>query len=150
MKNCCNYPNIEQCGFTYHRVMLQKDADGMANSVDPEVWSGSVLFAKTCLSENRGASSWDYGTYHIGDQRRLRRACTSAQSHQSLPCSYTWSMEVDEGFDQKQTSSPTGWLRMRIRRISLWRMKSTIIAWHGSIRINMVPGFLQSCFLFSC
>ena len=26
------------------------------------------------------ASSWDYGTYHIGDQRRLRRACASAPS----------------------------------------------------------------------
>ena len=30
----------------------------------------------------------------MGDQRRLRRAC--AQSHQSLRCSPTWRMEVDE------------------------------------------------------
>ena len=30
-----------------------------------------------------------YGTYHIGDQRGLRRACTSAQSRQSLRCSHT-------------------------------------------------------------
>ena len=44
------------------------------------------------------ASSWDYGN-HIGDQRRLRRACASAQSRQSLRCSHTWSMEVDEGSD---------------------------------------------------
>ena len=34
------------------------------------------------------ASSWDYGTYHIGDQWRLRRACATAQSHQSLCCSH--------------------------------------------------------------
>ena len=34
------------------------------------------------------ACSWDYGTFHIGNQWRLRR-------------SYTWSMEVDKGFDQK-------------------------------------------------
>ena len=27
------------------------------------------------------ASSWDYGTYHIGDQRRLRRACATALAH---------------------------------------------------------------------
>ena len=47
------------------------------------------------------ASSWDYGTYHIGDQRRLRRVCASAQSRQSLHCSHTWSMEVYEGSDQK-------------------------------------------------
>ena len=36
--------------------MGPKDADGMANSVDPDrgaVWSGSTLFAQTCLSEKR-------------------------------------------------------------------------------------------------
>ena len=46
------------------------------------------------------ASSWDYGTYHIGDQRWLRRPCASAQSRQSLRCSHTWSIEVDEGSNQ--------------------------------------------------
>ena len=39
---------------------------------------------------------------HVGDQRRLRRACASVQSHQSHRCSHTWSMEVDEGSDQKK------------------------------------------------
>ena len=41
--------------------MSPNDADGMANSVDPyqtaplgAVWSGSALFAQTCLSENLG------------------------------------------------------------------------------------------------
>ena len=41
--------------------MSPNDADGMANSVDPNqtaplgaVWSGSALFAQTCLSENLG------------------------------------------------------------------------------------------------
>ena len=45
----------------YHRVMSPNDADGMADSVDPDqtaplgaVWSGSALFAQTCLSENLG------------------------------------------------------------------------------------------------
>ena len=39
--------------------MCPKDADGMANNVDPDqtatleaVWSGSTRFAQTCLSEN--------------------------------------------------------------------------------------------------
>ena len=35
------------------------------------------------------ANSWDYGTYHIGDQ---------SQSHR---CLHTWSLEVDERSDQK-------------------------------------------------
>ena len=47
---------VEQDGFS-----LEKDAEGIANSVDPDqtaplgaVWSGSALFAQTCLSENLG------------------------------------------------------------------------------------------------
>ena len=46
----------------YHRVMSPNDADGMANSVDPNqtaplgaVWSGSALFAQAYLSENLGS-----------------------------------------------------------------------------------------------
>ena len=45
--------------------MCPNDADGMANSVDPEsadqtaplgaVWSGSALFAKAYMSENLGS-----------------------------------------------------------------------------------------------
>ena len=61
------------------------------------------------------ASLWDNSTYGIGDQRMLRRACASTQSRQSLRCSFTWSVEVDEGSDRK---SDTGWLRMRV-----WRMR---------------------------
>ena len=42
----------------YHRVMSPTDADGMANSADPNqtaVWSGSALFAQAYLSENLGS-----------------------------------------------------------------------------------------------
>ena len=41
--------------------MPPKDAEGIANSVDPdqtaplEVWSGFALFAQTCLSKNLGS-----------------------------------------------------------------------------------------------
>ena len=42
--------------------MSQNDADGMANSVEPDqtapvgaVWSGSMLFAQAYLSENLGS-----------------------------------------------------------------------------------------------
>ena len=42
--------------------MHPKDADGIANSEDPDqtaplgaVWSGSALFAQICLSENLGS-----------------------------------------------------------------------------------------------
>ena len=63
------------------------------------IWNPSVImFFNPTIN---WASSWDYGTYHIGDQRRLRRACASAQSRQSLRCSHSWSMEVDEESEKK-------------------------------------------------
>ena len=45
----------------YNRVMSPNDADGMANSVDPDqtplgaVWSGSALFSQAYLSKNLGS-----------------------------------------------------------------------------------------------
>ena len=45
--------------------------------------------------------------YDIGEHPRLRRACAYAQSRQSLRCSHTESMEVDEPSEQKRVSNPT-------------------------------------------
>ena len=65
------------------------------------------------------ASWWDYGTYQIGDQRRLRRVWKYAK-----------------GVTEIQTSIPAGWLRMRVCRMSLRRTKGSIISWAGSIFTN--------------
>ena len=50
-KICCNHSKIWTM-WLYYSVMSPNDADGMANSVDPDqtapvgaVWSGSALFA---------------------------------------------------------------------------------------------------------
>ena len=59
-KFCCNNSKTWTM-WLYHRVMSPNDADGMANSVDPDqtaplgVWSGSALFAQAYLSENLGS-----------------------------------------------------------------------------------------------
>ena len=51
----------------------------------------------------------------IGNQQRLRQACASTQSCQSLRCLHPSSMEVDKESDIKnQTSSPSAWLRFRV------------------------------------
>ena len=56
-KICCNHPKI-RTKWLYNWEMCPKDVGGIANSVDPDetasVWSGSTLFAQTCLSENLG------------------------------------------------------------------------------------------------
>ena len=79
-------------------LVLKTDRVFWSRSRESEVVHFLIMYSFTIQN---WASFWDYGTYHIGDQRRLRWACTSAQSHQSLRCSQPWSMEVDEGADQK-------------------------------------------------
>ena len=65
--NTTNQPNHSKIWtmWLYNRVMHPKDADGMANSVDPDqtapaVWSGSALFAQAYLSENLGSLRYIY------------------------------------------------------------------------------------------
>ena len=70
------------------------------------------------------------GTYHTGDQRRLRRACASALSRQSLRCSYTWSMDwhiapLDGcacAFEEWVYGGQKVWCTVRV--------KSLLSAWH--------------------
>ena len=76
---CCNY-----CYFAEEFLY--------ANSVEPHKTSSSTDSHLNihCLPRSPGdawdkwASAWDYGTYDIGDQRKLMWTCASAQSHQSL------------------------------------------------------------------
>ena len=56
----CNHPK-SWTRWRFLRVIHPKDAEGIENSVDLDqtaplgaVWSGSALFAQTCLSENLG------------------------------------------------------------------------------------------------
>ena len=42
--------------------MYPKDAEGIANSVDPDQ-TGSALFAQTCLSKNLGTLQWVLMSY---------------------------------------------------------------------------------------
>ena len=68
-----------------------------------ETVTGYFVSTEKSVKQSGSTRHLDYGSYryHIGDQRSLRRACGSAQSHQSLRCSHTWSMEEDEGSNQK-------------------------------------------------
>ena len=60
LKNCCNCPKVWTMWFK-HTAMHPEDGDRMAIYVDPDQtapgadWSGSTLFAQTCLPENLGS-----------------------------------------------------------------------------------------------
>ena len=45
--------------------MSPNNADGMANSVDPDQTAGSALFAQACLSENLGKLRYLLVNQHI-------------------------------------------------------------------------------------
>ena len=118
---------------------------------------GEICEAILMSTNNIWASSWDYGTYRIGDQRRLRRACASAQSHKSLRCSHMTYGSRQRVRPKIRHLAPTGWLCMRVWRMSLQRTKSTIISWAGSYvfknypqMIMMSPPSLFSSYLFHC
>ena len=97
------------------------------------------------------ASSGDYGTYHIGKQRRSGESAHSRSLARAFslfevsgkpahPRSLARAFAVrthevwkeTKGPTKNQTSSPTGWLCMRDWGMSLRRMKSAIISWAGS------------------
>ena len=77
----------------YHRVMSPNDAEGMANSVDPDqtaplgaVWSGSALFAQACLSENLGSLRYSI----IFKLIQINRLIIVEYCEYSLPLQLTW------------------------------------------------------------
>ena len=46
---------------------------------------------------HKWASARDFGIYITSEHRRHRRVCAYAQTRQSLRCSHTQSMDIDEG-----------------------------------------------------
>ena len=107
-KNCCNYPKIVTISF-YYRLIGPKDADRMANSVDPDQTApGFTLFAQIFLSNNLGSLrkkqycgrkrkyKWAREQQNLQNQmtmciqQRLRSGGLVMQSDQSLCSVYIW------------------------------------------------------------
>ena len=94
-KICYNHSKIWTM-WLYHRVMSPNDADGMANSVDPDqtaplgaVWSGSALFAQAYLSENLG--SLPSGTCEPRHDKTNKVIVSPAKTQISLGIRPVWS-----------------------------------------------------------
>ena len=66
-----------------------------------QILSLSVPLCRT----GRTASS-EFGTYRLCEQRRFRRACASAQSHQNLRCSLIQAVNQEEPSDRKPDPWP--------------------------------------------
>ena len=51
--------------------------------------------------ENIWTASSEFGTYHLCEQRGLRRACAFAQSRQNFRCSLIQAVSEEEPSDRK-------------------------------------------------
>ena len=67
-----------------------------------------MSFEKSNLNSYIWTASSEFGTYRICEQRRFRRACTSAQSPQNLRCSLIQAMSQEEPSDRKPDPWPLG------------------------------------------
>ena len=66
------------------------------------------------IDSEKRASPIEFVTYRLGEQRRFRRACASAQSRQNLRCSLIQAVSQEEPSEENQIPSPSEWLGMRI------------------------------------
>ena len=74
----------------YYNFVFNASLQYSANNRDGAFGcTGTMIGGKETENSFHIIRACDYGTYHIGDQRRLRRACTSARSRQSPRCSRT-------------------------------------------------------------
>ena len=72
-------------------------------------WSGSIIIitAERYRQEHHNwTASSEFGTYHLYEQQRLRRACASAQSRQNLRCSLIQAVSQEKPSDRKSDPLP--------------------------------------------
>ena len=93
---------------------------------------------------NMRTASSEFGNYRICEQRRFRRACTSAQSRQNLRCSLIQAMSQEEPSDRKPDPWPL-WMavhaqlkfvmtecsktQIRLTGLIRWLLRSSFNGW---------------------
>ena len=66
----------------------------------------NVLYYRQQIAYMKWTASSEFGTYSLCEQRRFRRACTSAQSRQNLRCSRIQAVSQEEPSDRKPDPWP--------------------------------------------
>ena len=96
------------------------------------------------------ATSSEFGTYRLCEQRRFRRACASAQSHQNLRCSLIQAVSQEEPSDRKPDPWPL-WMaghaqlkfvmtecsktQIRLTRLN-WCCCNSLLSWRIGLRYS--------------
>ena len=105
-------------------------------------------------------ASSEFGTYCLCEQRRFRRACASAQSHQNLRCSLIQAMSQEEPSDRKPDPWPlwmaghaqlkfvmTEWSKTQIRLtgLNLWKDSKN----HKRFKFKSQTSFQVQCYVIN-
>ena len=81
---------------------------GQEFNIFQKLWN--VALTLFCIWPNmvwlKWAASSEFGTYRLCEQRRFRRACASAQSHQNLRCLLIQAVSQEEPSDRKPDPWP--------------------------------------------
>ena len=75
-------------------------------SINIWIWEGDLHNAEKLSRIIMWTASSEFGTYRLCEQRRFRRACTSAQSRQNLRCSLIQAGSQEEPSDRKPDPWP--------------------------------------------
>ena len=88
--------------FVLSKLILQTRM--RSHPVGLDVWflvGPFVYFLTSSVRTTIWTASSEFGTYRLCEQRRFRRACASAQSHQNLRCSLIQAVSQEEPSDRK-------------------------------------------------
>ena len=90
--------------FSFINSFWNKKKDSqLANKVRKNWKNGEKMTLWYC---HKWAPSSEFGTYRLCEQRRFRRACSSAQSRQNLCCSLIQAVSQEESSDRKPDPWP--------------------------------------------
>ena len=100
-------PNVPSCVFLMTHVPVIQTASSLAQQrkrcyhvLHPYQLRQIVAYFMVWTASS------EFGTYRLCEQRRFRRACASAQSHQNLRCSLIQTVNQEEPSDRKPDPWP--------------------------------------------
>ena len=97
LQNVCDNESTKYCYHLHHALYLEITQTKMIMAHE-KMFSFVLICIWTASSE--------FGTYHLCEQRRSRRACASAQSRQNLRCSLIQAVNQEDPSDRKPDAWP--------------------------------------------
>ena len=122
---------------SYPKLWYSKNVSTQRNASKKCRWNGKQC--RQTVPRSVWATSGEFGTYRLCEQRRFRGVCASAQSRQNLRCSLIQAVSQEEPSDRKPDPWPL-WMagHAQLKFVMTECSKTQIRLTRHSIRITMV------------